>query len=115
MDWINHRSSAVNAAATHQVDPPPATASQLDMFGAGPPDPLIGLAVRLPDTCTKCGGAFARIGPGKAQHKASLHCQTCDHHRGWVSRASYNFIAKTVAAFGRPTEPILVRRGSSTQ
>jgi hypothetical protein len=88
---------------------------QTDLFGPQPDQLIVGIAVQLPDRCIKCGGAVAVIGPGKAPHKASLHCQTCDHHRGWVSRISYDFIANTVATFGRPDEPILVRRGSSIQ
>jgi hypothetical protein len=90
------------------------TPSQADLFGAptAPPgNPLLGLSVRLPDTCSKCGESVAVIGPGKAQHKASVSCKSCGFFRGWISFESYNFIAAITCKFGAPTTPILIRRG----
>jgi hypothetical protein len=63
--------------------------TQLDLFT--PPtsvDPLLGLAVTLPNTCSNCAALVAIIGPGKPPHSASLLCRSCGLHRGWVSRAN---------------------------
>lgn len=90
---------------------------QTDLFGASttPDNPLLGISVRLPDVCSKCGESVAVIGPGKAQHKASLNCNSCGYFRGWISAESYSFIATITNKFGAPTTPILIRRGSSAR
>jgi hypothetical protein len=83
---------------------------QPDLFGtAVPTDPLLGLAVKLPDTCSKCGDLVAIIGPGKPPHCASLLCQSCGLHRGWISRANYTFLNEVINKFGAPSEPIVFR------
>ena len=82
--------------------------AQLDLFG--PPtsaDPLLGLAVKLPNTCSKCADLVAIIGPGKPPHSASLLCRACGLHRGWVSRANYTFLNEVINKFGAPSEPIV--------
>jgi hypothetical protein len=85
--------------------------SQLDLFRECPPiDPLHGLEVRLPDRC-RCGAIRATVGTGTGPHIASLQCIYCGAHRGWVSREMYSFIAETVRLHGRPTRPIIIRRG----
>jgi hypothetical protein len=71
---------------------------------------LNGLIVALPDSCSRCGGHVAEIGPGAGPHKASLRCAACETHRGWISGNSYAFLAEFVRNFGRPTEPIAIRR-----
>jgi hypothetical protein len=77
-------------------------------------DPVIGLAVDLQQQC-RCGAYIAVIGPGKGPHLASLHCQACEKHRGWVSRESHRFISETIRLFGRPTAPIKVQRGDENR
>jgi hypothetical protein len=89
---------------------------QLDIFGATAAAPtndqLLGVLVRLPDACGKCGGDVAVIGAGKGVHKASIACNSCGYFRGWVSYESYKFIAEITNKFGAPTTPILIRRRS---
>jgi hypothetical protein len=91
--------------------------NQLHLFGAtvaAAPEltePLLGISVRLPDVCAKCGDSVAVIGAGKGMHKASLSCKACGHFRGWVSRASYDFLTAITNKFGAPTTPIVIRRG----
>ena len=88
--------------------------AQLDLFGtAAPADPLLGLAVKLPDTCSKCGDLVAIVGPGKPPHCASLLCRSCGLHRGWISRANYTFLNEIINKFGAPTEPIVFRTRST--
>ena len=88
---------------------PPLNA-QPDLFGAAvPAGPLSGLTVKLPDTCSKCGDLAAIIGPGEPPHYASLVCQSCGLHRGWISRANYTFLNEVINKFGAPSEPIVFR------
>ena len=75
------------------------------------PSPLIGLEVVIPPReCPSCHSQTFVIGHGCGPHKASMKC-TCGKHCGWVSTESFDFISKTVRLFGRPTEPIVVRKG----
>jgi hypothetical protein len=74
---------------------------------------LIGLAVIIPDACRSCGHDVARIGPPVGPHLAGLRCTRCDQHRGWLSRTAHQFLTEVVNKFGRPTEPIAIRRGRS--
>jgi hypothetical protein len=106
----------------HDLAPHAQTASvQLDMFPAtGEPtaEPttthdLVGLAITLPEQCPRCGGHDAWIGAGRGPHKASVLC-VCGRHLGWMSIATFNFIAETVRQFGRPSEPISVNRKPPT-
>jgi hypothetical protein len=87
----------------------------MDLFGdeaeTQQTGPIVGLVVDLQDACA-CGTNLAVIGAGSGPHLASLRCQACDHHRGWVSRQSYNFLTKTTEQFGRTDEPIKVRRAA---
>jgi hypothetical protein len=81
----------------------------MDLFGheADPQHtgPLVGLIVDLQQQC-KCGAYVAVIGPSKGLHSASLRCQSCGEHRGWLSRQTHRFLTKTTEQFGRPTDPI---------
>jgi hypothetical protein len=92
---------------------PPLNA-QFDLFDpATAAHPLTGLAVKLPDTCSKCGHLVAIIGPSKPPHFASLLCRSCGMHRGWLSRANYTFLNEIINKFGAPTEPIVFRNRST--
>src|SRR5262245_13352093 len=90
---------------------------QLDMFPAAPDveqsNELIGLAITLPEQCPRCHGHDAVIGAGRGPHKASIMC-VCGRHLGWMSYATFSFIAETVRQFGRPSAPISVTRKPPT-
>jgi hypothetical protein len=99
-------------AARNRVLPQTATPLQADLFGAvasAPSDPLLDLVVTLPDAC-KCGAAEAVIGAGRGPHLASLRCCACEAHRGWLGHQTHSFLTKTVTQFGRPSEPVAIRR-----
>jgi hypothetical protein len=83
----------------------------LPLEDTSPPsdNPLVGLVVDLQQPC-RCGAYVVVIGPGKGPHLASLRCEACDVHRGWLSQQSHSFISKTIEQFGSTTEPIKVRR-----
>jgi hypothetical protein len=74
---------------------------------------LIGLAITGPEPCPRCSGHDAVIGAGRGPHKASIMC-VCGRHLGWMSVATFNFIAETVCRFGRPSVPICVNRKPPT-
>ena len=76
-------------------------------------NPLVGIDVRLPDSCKNCGSPLAVIGPSRPPHRASMRCKSCGSFRGWVSNVSFDFISKVVEQFGQPTEPILIQCGKS--
>jgi hypothetical protein len=82
--------------------------SQADLFGSG--DPLGGLTVNLGRTCA-CGSGTLITGPGRGPHRACLTCSRCSRHCGWLSAESAAFITEIIESIGRPTEPIMVRRG----
>jgi hypothetical protein len=85
--------------------------TQIQMFPVKPSTDgnLVGLTIRLPEQCPRCGGNDAAIGAGRGPHKASIIC-ACGKHLGWMSIATFNFVAETVRHFGRPNEPISVTR-----
>lgn len=85
---------------------------QLDFFVPTPEarGPLVGLLVSLPDAC-KCGADTTRVGPPVGPHLAELRCTRCERHRGWLPRAAHQFLVEAVNKFGRPPEPIAIRRG----
>jgi hypothetical protein len=81
-----------------------------DFFG--PPTsagPFLGLAVRPPNACRRCGDPVAIVGPGTPPHYASLHCRSCGRHHGWLSRANCTFLTKVINNGGAPREPIVLR------
>lgn len=85
---------------------------QRDLFGETRNEP-IGLVVQLPDTCY-CGAIRATIGAGTGPHIASLRCVNCNKHRGWLSHQTFHFLTETIRLHGRPTRPIVIRRGVVT-
>jgi hypothetical protein len=89
--------------------------AQLDRFGATPSADggLVGLAIRLPEQCSRCSGRDAVIGAGRGPHKAAIMC-VCGRHLGRMSMLTFNFIAETIRQFGRPSEPICVSRQRAT-
>jgi hypothetical protein len=85
--------------------------TQIDMFGGTTtPDPVVGLAAKMPSPCGQCGSLSAVIeSTGSGPHHGSLRCG-CGQFRGWVSKATYDFVTATIKQFGRPTEPIVISR-----
>jgi hypothetical protein len=74
----------------------------------------MGLHVRLPTSCPRCGVIVAFISAGSGPHCASLLCVSCRAFRGWVAHATYDFIIKIIDKFGRPIAPITIRRVERT-
>jgi hypothetical protein len=83
----------------------------LPLEDTAPPNgnPLMGLAVDLQQAC-KCGAYVVVIGAGKGPHLASLRCEACDEHRGWLSKQTHSFISETIKQTGSATEPVKVPR-----
>jgi hypothetical protein len=87
---------------------------QLSMFEpTSPSSSPTGLSVIVPKLCGKCGSDSAIIGSSRGPHHASLLCEYCGGHRGWLRGATYNFLFDVIENFGRPTEPILIRHNQS--
>jgi hypothetical protein len=84
--------------------------TQTDLFGGAtsPTDSIVDLAATMPSPCGQCGSLSAVIeSTGKGPHHGSLRC-SCGQFRGWVSKATYDFVTATIKQFGRPTEPIVI-------
>jgi hypothetical protein len=80
---------------------------------------LTGLRIRLERTtdvpCGVCGQTVVVIGNGAGPHVASLHCASCDRHRGWLPKAIADFLLGTINRFGRPPEAITIRNPEFAQ
>jgi hypothetical protein len=74
---------------------------------------LVGLAIKVHEPCPRCRGHDASIGNGRGPHKASIMC-VCGRHLGWMSIATFDFVAEIVRLFGRLDQPISVRKPSAT-
>jgi hypothetical protein len=74
--------------------------------------PLIGLPVIMEGCPCQCGATTATLGSSKGPHSASVHCDGCGVHRAWISHATGSFILDIINKFGRPVEPIIIRRSS---
>jgi hypothetical protein len=85
--------------------------SQLTLFPEtiAPSTSVRGLWVRFPGTCL-CGEAKAVIGSSSGPHYARVTCANCGKFRTWMSAASFTFVADFIDQFGRPVEPITVRK-----
>ena len=80
---------------------------------------LTGLRIRLERAtdvpCGVCGQTAVVIGKGAGPNIASLHCASCDRHRGWLTKAIAEFLIATISRFGRPTEVISIRNPEFAQ
>jgi hypothetical protein len=80
---------------------------------------LTGLGLRLERTtdvpCGVCGQSVVVIEKGDSSHVASLHCASCDRHRGWLPKAISEFLAATISRFGWPPEAITIRNPEFAQ
>ena len=72
-------------------------------------DPLASLAVQFEHDFCRCGSNVATIGGGRAMHRASLTCRSCNRFRGWLSRHTANWIESVISLHGRPDKPIILR------
>jgi hypothetical protein len=84
---------------------------QLDLIPSST-HPLLGLQVKIETHAKPCcsEGAIAVIGLGAGPHHSRLICESCGQHRGWLSRETAGKIEDIIKQFGRPTEPIIIRR-----
>jgi hypothetical protein len=89
--------------------------TQIDMFGTSPSfDSIVGLAATMPSPCRQCGGVDATIeSTGTGPHHGSLRC-SCGQFRGWVSKATYDFVTAAIKQFGKPVEPIVITTNKQT-
>ena len=80
---------------------------------------LAGLRIQLERTkdvpCGVCGQTVVVVGKAAAPHVASLHCATCDRHRGWLPKTIADFLMETISQFGWPPEPITIRNPEFAQ
>jgi hypothetical protein len=80
---------------------------------------LTELRMRLERTkdvpCGVCGQTVVVIGKGAGPHVASLHCASCDRHRGWLPKAIADFLLGTISRFGWPPEAITIRNPEFAQ
>ena len=80
---------------------------QGDLFGA---NPLAGIHVKLGRRC-ECGAdTLCIVGATSKIHAALLACPHCNRSAGWLSKEAAGFIAAIIEKFGRPTEPVMVRK-----
>jgi hypothetical protein len=78
-----------------------------DLFGE---PTLEGVLVELDRGCAWCGNATLVIsGPGAGPHAARLACPNCHRGGGWLRREAAAFLTEIVKAYGRPTQPVIVR------
>ena len=80
---------------------------------------LAGLRIRLERTtdvpCGVCGQTVVVIRKAAGPHVASLHCASCDRHRGWLPKAIAELLVATISRFGRPLEAITIRNPEFAQ
>jgi hypothetical protein len=99
----------------------PSRVMQLDLFREAQPEPalpppssaspIVGLVVEIPDRppCA-CGSRLLVINSSNGPHSNRLDCRQCGKYRAWLSHETAHAIEQTVEHFGRPTEPIVIRR-----
>ena len=80
---------------------------------------LAGLRIQLERTkdvpCGVCGQTVVVVGIAAGPHVASLHCATCDRHRGGLPETIADFLLETISRFGWPTEAITIRNPEFAQ
>jgi hypothetical protein len=73
--------------------------------------PLLALSVKIEHATACCSQpAIAMIGISAGPHFAELKCTACGAHRGWLSKRTAEMIEAIITKFGRPAEPIVIRR-----
>ena len=80
---------------------------------------LAGLRIQLERTkdvpCGVCGQTVVVVGKAAVSHVASLHCASCNRHRGWLSKPIADLLVETISRFGRPPEAITIRNPEFAQ
>jgi hypothetical protein len=74
---------------------------------------VVGLKVKLDrvvDREKPCCRNICNIGAGKGPHVGELICAGCGRHRGWLSKATAQWIEHVATRFGAPATPIVVRK-----
>jgi hypothetical protein len=76
---------------------------------------LYGVEVKIESTtarpcCSRSGIAVLGYSAGNGMHAASITCSNCGQHRGWLSRETARQVEEVIQRFGRPSEPIIIRR-----
>ena len=76
---------------------------------------LHGLEVVIQSTmarpcCRQSARCVLGLGASNGMHAANLTCASCGAHRGWLSKQTAQQIEAIIEKFGRPTEPIVLRR-----
>jgi hypothetical protein len=86
--------------------------NQHDLFGelvSKIIDPIVGLKVQMPTPCRKCHCIIACTAEGQWLN-VPLLCTSCGIERGRLSYETFKFIRRVVETFGRPTEPIKLKK-----
>jgi hypothetical protein len=81
-----------------------------DLFGN---PTLVGLKVKLDrpvDRERPCCLNICTISAARVPHAGELICAGCGQHRGWLSKATAQWIESVVTRFGAPTTPVVVRK-----
>ena len=79
-----------------------------------PPDPLLGMHIRLDRTCDRRGGCCQRTGvieAGVGPHGYGLRCSLCDRHRGWIPAAAADVLLALYRRGDLSASPTLRDRG----
>jgi predicted Zn finger-like uncharacterized protein len=69
---------------------------------------IAGLPVKL--SCNKCSSRILVTATDFGADQVALRCVRCRKHAGWLSPVSAEFLADIVHHFGKPAEPVEVRR-----
>ena len=80
---------------------------QSDLFQTSPA--IVGLPVDVRHWGRRCHDNVATIHPGKGPHAGELLCAMCGAHRGWLSKATGEWVAEVVQRFGPPTKALVFR------
>ena len=110
------RLSVCNAVVVRTAETLLALTSRCEMTDASL---LAGLRIQPERTkdvpCGVCGQTVVVVGKAAGPHVASLHCATCDRHRGWLPKTVADFLTEAISRFGSPTEAITIRNPEFAQ
>src|SRR5215469_3955380 len=81
----------------------------IDLFVKHVTDPIVGLKVQMPTPCQKCRCITTRTAEGQWLN-VPLLCTSCGIERGRLCYETLKFIRRVVETFGRPTEPIKLKK-----
>jgi len=81
----------------------------IDLFIKHVTDPIVGLKVQMPTPCRKCHCITTHTAEGQWLN-VPLLCTSCGSERGRLAYEAVKFIRRVVETFGRPTEPIKLKK-----